>query len=153
MKKVIGLSLCIVCVLTLSAFDWGRKSQPKTDPQSTQNTDAIQPVSAPVTPSFSDKNVSGDSTYSAMQPTVPPATASSKGQKKSKKTSKSSQQKVTPPANVEAVPAAAPASDKAIAIVTLAKIVGSGTPEERKARIESLKRLSQALAKSQGLQT
>jgi len=41
------------------------------------------------------------------------------------------------------------ADDKAMAISTLAKIVGSGTPDERKARVESLKRVSQALAKNQ----
>jgi hypothetical protein len=45
------------------------------------------------------------------------------------------------------VPSAA--SDKAAAISTLAKIVGTGTPAERQARIESLKRVSQALAQSQ----
>ena len=42
-----------------------------------------------------------------------------------------------------------PANDKAMAISTLAKIVGSGTPEERKARMDSLKRVSQALAQNQ----
>ena len=67
--------------------------------------------------------------------------------------------KETSPAVTKALPAktavtapAPAANDKAVAIVTLAKIVGSGTPAERKARIESLKRLSEALARSQGAQ-
>ncbi len=45
--------------------------------------------------------------------------------------------------------ASSAATDKAAAISTLAKIVGTGTPQERQARIESLKRVSQALAQSQ----
>ena len=27
MKRMIGLSLCIVCIFTFSAYDWGRKSK------------------------------------------------------------------------------------------------------------------------------
>ena len=171
MKKVIGLSLCIICAFTFSAYDWGKKSKAK-------------PVSAPVTQAAPQKNAwdTWDNTNAAQQ-AVPSATNSAV-QTKTMNTYETAEKTVAPvvepvvkrkiaknkvtslPAK-EATPAVSvpvaaspvgvsatttPASDKAVAIVTLAKIVGSGTPEERKARIESLKRLSQALAKSQGQQ-
>ena len=112
MKKTLSLALCIVCALTFSAYDWGKKS--KTQKATATNTENTWQTS------------------SAEQSVPTPTKAVSKKKKSS-------------------APDQAPssASDKAMAISTLAKIVGTGTPEERQARIESLKRVSQALAQSQ----
>jgi hypothetical protein len=109
MKKTVSMALCIVCVLTFSAFDWGKKSKSQ---QETTTTSGSTWQTAPVEKAASGKS---DSKVKSKAPDQVPSSA----------------------------------SDKAAAISTLAKIVGSGTPEERQARIESLKRVSQALAQSQ----
>jgi len=109
MKKTVSLVLCIVCVLTFSAYDWGGKSKSKKEATANAGTTWQTSSAEEVAPS--------------------------------KTVSKTKNSKSTQVSNS--------ASDKAAAISTLAKIVGSGTPAERQARIESLKRVSQALAKSQ----
>ncbi len=153
MKKVTGLFLCVVCVFTFSAYDWGRKPKAKKDTQGTQQTsDVTQTASIPATAPVVFQKKS-EKTYKEVETTTPAMTKKVAQEKVSEKkeTTPSVEKAMPPAASVAETPVSA--NDKAVAIVTLAKIVGSGTPEERKARIESLKRLSQALAKSQGQQT
>lgn len=136
------LSLCIICGVVFSAYDWGRKSDK--DSQTTYGTTEAQSASAAAQKDAWD---SYDETEEAMSSTV-----DSKVEEKMPEVYKETSKKVSENMKTvsPATPAVSPSGDKAVAIVTLAKIVGTGTPEERKARIESLKRLSQALAKSQG---
>lgn len=151
MKKVAGLFLCVVCFFVFSAYDWGRKSKTQVPVQGTEQTSAVaEAASTAVAPGVYGENVR--ETYEEVEETIAaiPKTVAQK---------RASQMKETSPAVTKALPAktavtapAPAANDKAVAIVTLAKIVGSGTPAERKARIESLKRLSEALARSQGAQ-
>jgi len=119
MKKTLSLALCVVCVLMFSAYDWGKKS--KSQEETPSNTGTT--LKASPAKSTTSKN----------------ATSKNATSKKAVSTAK----------DTASAQVSSPASDKALAISTLAKIVGSGTPEERKARMDSLKRVSQALAQSQ----
>ncbi len=125
MKKTISLVLCIVCVLVFSAFDWGWGKKAKSQKEATANAGTTwqTPPAEKVVPT---------KVVSKTKSNLPTQAVS--------KTKSSSPAQVSNSASV---------NDKATAISTLAKIVGSGTPDERKARIESLKRVSQALAQSQ----
>ncbi len=119
MKKTVSLALCIVCALMFSAYDWGKK--PKAKKQAPVNTE----IAWPATPA---EEVVPAKVVPAK---VVPAKVVSK------------------PKKIKTAQVSNSADDKAMAISTLAKIVGSGTPDERKARVESLKRVSQALAQNQ----
>ncbi len=150
MKKMTGALLCVVCLVVFSGYDWGRKPKsqtPSAEPEqvSTMTQAGESALSSPVA------NQGVQKAYGEVEETLgslprPVVQDRTKGRNSAYAVRKTAS---VPP--VATAPAAS-ANDKAVAIVTLAKIVGTGTPEERKARIESLKRLSQALARSQAQQ-
>lgn len=144
MRKLISIGLCVLCIFTFAAFDWGGWGKPKASaPAQTEEATEEEVISEEPEMGTAAEMPEESGSLQEESETIPEVP-----QKFSPIPASSAPTASPTPANAAGT-VRLPSAEQITAMSAAMRILGDGTPEEKQARLESLKRLAEALSAKQ----